>query len=64
MHTISLLLQDNFELLNRHIVGKSIKKILDVRENNISFLLDDGTIIMFSQFEDELIFDIELLKGE
>lgn len=60
MYKTSLLLQDNFELLNRYTVGKSIKSILDVKENKVAFLLDDGTIISFLQFEDELIFDIEL----
>lgn len=56
---ISGLLQDDYKLLNHHIVGKSIKKILDFTENNISMLMEDGTIINFLQFEDELIFDIE-----
>jgi membrane protease subunit (stomatin/prohibitin family) len=47
-------------MLNRYAVGKSIKSILDVKENKITLLLDDGTIVNFSQFEDEIIFDIEL----
>lgn len=59
-HKIPLILQDDYQLLIRHAVGKSIKKILDLTENNISLLLEDGTVVSFLRFEEELIFDIEL----
>jgi len=60
MRKIDPILMDDYQMLSRYVVGKSIKTILKCTETHIILLLDDGIRVNFSNLEEELIFDIEL----
>ncbi|QGT98846.1 hypothetical protein SYNTR_0253 [Candidatus Syntrophocurvum alkaliphilum] len=60
-YKISSFLIDDYKFIAKHIVNKSITQIIEFTETHISIMLDDGTIISFSNLEDELILDIKCL---
>lgn len=56
---ISTWLADDYHLLDRHIVGKTVQNVLCCTEQAITLLMDDGTVIDFLPLEDEVLFDIK-----
>lgn len=57
---VSELLWDHYQMLQRYLVGKRIKNIISCTEYNVVLLMEDGTMVDFSHYEDELLFDIRL----
>jgi hypothetical protein len=56
---ISRLLLKEYNLLRRVLEGKAVKRILGYTEDHVALLMEDGTVVKFLHFEDELIMDIE-----
>lgn len=46
-------------MLRRVLEGKAVKRILGYTEDHVALLMEDGTVVKFLHFEDELIMDIE-----
>ncbi len=57
---VSSLLHDDYRMLQNHVEGKRIAKVLSFTENNITLLMEDDIIVDFVQLEDEIITDIKL----
>lgn len=58
--SVSALLRDDYLLLQRHLEGRLIKKILNCTETKVSFLMENDVVLDFIHLEDEIIFDITL----
>lgn len=56
---ISIWLMDDYHLLARHLVGKTVQNVLCCTEQTVTLLMDDGTIVDFLPLEDEIMFDIK-----
>lgn len=59
---VSSMLLDIFQMLVEHLEGSRIHKVLSCTESSISLLLENNTVVVFSNLEDELIVDVETLE--
>lgn len=56
--SISDLLIDDYQLLQKYVEGKKIKKVAQCTESLITLLMEDGVLLKIFFLEDELMFDI------
>ncbi|NLW91641.1 MAG: hypothetical protein GXY34_08590 [Syntrophomonadaceae bacterium] len=61
--SVSAMLRDDYQLLQRYLEGRLIKKILYCTETKVSILMENNVVLDFIHLEDEIIFDITLPSG-
>ncbi|HAA09915.1 MAG: hypothetical protein ACOX6F_00025 [Syntrophomonadaceae bacterium] len=56
---VSSLLWDEFSMLVNYLEGQRISQVLTFTEQSVALLLENNTVVVFSNLEDELIVDLE-----
>ena len=56
---VSSLLWDEFSMLVNYLEGQRISQVLTFTEQSVALLLENNTVVVCSNLEDELIVDLE-----
>jgi hypothetical protein len=56
---VSSQLWDEFSMLVNYLEGQRISQVLTFTEQSVALLLENNTVVVFSNLEDELIVDLE-----